>query len=246
VLFDPAKVGDLLSLDLQEQEREGIPQPADCTNPYADRSNLIRDYTPRGATWYAPTPQGLENMVRPAFGINGTAIIKDPKFSYHIVETQNCSGEHRLRQATSARLYFSAVSAFACITIDELRRVLPEAKPLIATDGAAPFYYGGRIDDESGAGVRFDFFAGTPCMISIEAVQDQLIPGVRMIDSSATPPSSCRRIPASTAFLVAARKAVDTGVRRHDDVRAAPVGQPFGHLVLKASKLSQVISQTLG
>jgi hypothetical protein len=37
-----------------------------------------------------------------------------------------------------------------------------------------------------------------------------------MADSSATPTSSCRRRPVSTASFVATKEAVDTGLRRHD------------------------------
>jgi hypothetical protein len=48
-----------------------------------------------------------------------------------------------------------------------------------------------------------------------------LIPGVRMIDSSAMPPRHAGEGRYLRLLFVAARKAVDTGLRRHDDVCGA-------------------------
>jgi hypothetical protein len=192
VLYEPDKVARTLSLTFQASGPETRQPFSNCTNPYDSSSDTI-NYTPQERSWYGTTPEGISHMPRPGFAINPPAIMGDPKFTYTVSTHKSCTGWAEPKEYTEAKIDFSYVSGYACITPQILNKVSPEAKYVYATDGAAPYYYTGKFDDKSKTTAEFGFFAGTQCMISIAITQSDK--------------SGKRFLRAKTLFLQCKRKA---------------------------------------
>ena len=60
------------------------------------------------------------------------------------------------------------MSTFDCVSSAELQHWLPAAQDVHATDGAEVWEY---ENGRTGALVTFDFFVGTPCMLSMSVAQ---------------------------------------------------------------------------
>jgi hypothetical protein len=170
VLYEPDKVARTLSLTFRASTPETRQPFSNCTNPYDSSWDTI-NYTPQERSWYGATPEGISYMHRPGFAINSPVIMGDPKFAYTVSAHKSCTGRAEPKEYTEAKIDFSYVSGYVCITPQTLSKVLPEARYVYATDGAAPYYYTGKFDDKSKATAEFDFFAGTQCMIGVTITQ---------------------------------------------------------------------------
>ncbi len=179
VLFEPDKVAKILSLTLQARAPQTREPSSNCANPY-DSSLETTSYIPQEGSWYGATPEGVPHMRRPGISINPPAIMGDPKFSYTISKHRGCTGRAEPKKYTEARIDFSYVSGYACITTQLLNNILPEAKYEFGTDGAEPYDYTGKFDDKSKTKVEFHFFAGTQCLIGISVDQSE-ISGKRLL-----------------------------------------------------------------
>lgn len=172
-LFEPDKVARLLSLSLKPGEAEMRAPFSNCGNPY-DGSSETRHYVPQEPNWYFASPEGVPHMQRPGFTINPPAVMRDPAFSYSVSKHKSCTGRSEPKEYTDARIDFSYISGYACITPQVLNRVLPQAEEGRGTDGAMPYFYSGKFDDRTWTKVNFSFFFGTECLIGVTIDQSEM------------------------------------------------------------------------
>jgi len=79
----------------------------------------------------------------------------------------------RLHDGMQATLTFNGLPAFTCLTPSNIRSAIPEAEFVMATDGLYLVQYKGRLDDDSGTTLTFDFRAGVECALAADITQDQ-------------------------------------------------------------------------
>lgn len=160
-LFDPVAVATVLGTTLQTTTSTR----SDSCYQSNERSPATTIHAvPDGAWWYRVLPTGVRNMPIPAFMINLASTSSDASFDYKIVKRQECPGT-AVRERTEANLGFGGLPSFACITQDDIRRLLPAAQLRMATDGVFFFTYEGHPDDHAATQLDFAFRAGAPCAL---------------------------------------------------------------------------------
>jgi hypothetical protein len=68
-LFDTVAVGKVLDINLQGKETEMVRQPADCSNPHSDKSDLLQKFEV-SAVWFKESSEGVPHMKYPGISIN--------------------------------------------------------------------------------------------------------------------------------------------------------------------------------
>jgi hypothetical protein len=183
-LFAPLSAARILEIDLQLESAESIPQPADCSESWKSRSVQTTKGVAAGSSWYRVLPSGAGNMEIPAAFINPAAKSGSATVGYEMVRRVQCTDRFRLQDHSKASLSFGGLPSFACITGSDIRRLLPEARPVTASDGVSLFVYQGRLDDDVGVQVEFFFRMGVPCAIAATVRQDQQA-GLRFLRADA-------------------------------------------------------------
>lgn len=116
-----------------------------------------------------PTPFGRARMAVPAFTINpGGKVAGKPALTYAVRTEHDCTGYVSLATEQTAEISFGPMSTYDCVTPDELRQWVPAATYQQGSDGAENWSY---RNNRTGARISFDFFAFTPCMLSIDVEQ---------------------------------------------------------------------------
>lgn len=170
-LFDPDTIAKILETDFQTTTTGSV-TPADCA-----RKTRLRQTTnlyPSAPFWYRVLPSGVGNVQLPAISINQAFKSGDAKFSYEVTRQVQCDDTFQLQDSTKAEMTFIGLPSFACVTEDEMKKNFPTVKFRPATDGAMPYEYQGKINDDAGTWVRFSFYFGSHCALSISIEQDQL------------------------------------------------------------------------
>ena len=170
-LFDPDTIAKILETDFQTTTTGSV-TPADCARE--PRSLQTTRLSPSAPFWYRVLPSGVGNVQLPAISINRAFKSRDAEFSYEITRQVRCDDTYQLQDSTKAEMAFIGLPSFSCVTEDEMKKLFPAVKFRRATDGATPYEYQGKIDDDSGTWVRFSFYFGSDCALSISIVQNQL------------------------------------------------------------------------
>jgi hypothetical protein len=165
-LFDPMRVEQVLHLRLKTSRREGVPQPADCSNSRGNRSLTIVEQSSR-PDWLRPTAEGIKDMPIPAFFINMAGVSGDPAFYYTEYEAKACSDRYSLPDTREANLSINGLPALACLKRDDVDK-RPGAKPVQATDGVDMIVFEALDNDQKAATLTFVYRAGAPCALSAE------------------------------------------------------------------------------
>ena len=122
----------------------------------------------------SPTPIGQRaHLDVPAVTINPATVTGDPELTYQIIHFVYCSEWPRLHDGMQAALTFNGLPAFTCLTPSNIRSAIPEAEFVMATDGVYLVQYKGRLDDDSGTTLTFNFRAGVECALAADITQDQ-------------------------------------------------------------------------
>jgi hypothetical protein len=80
----------------------------------------------------------------PSFTINSKSVQGKPAISYSPTVSKNCTSWEDVLSKSETTLKFGALSSFACLTLDDMSKTLPEFKFVAATDGLAFFSYRGK------------------------------------------------------------------------------------------------------
>ena len=168
-LFDPMRVEQVLYLRLETSQREGVPQPADCSNSRGNRSLTIIEQSSR-PDWLRPTAEGIRDMPIPAFSINRAEVSGSPAFSYAEYEAKACNDRYSLPDTREANLSINGLPALTCLKLDDVDKRLG-AKPVQATDGVDMIVFEARDNDQKAATLTFVYRAGAPCALSAEIRQ---------------------------------------------------------------------------
>jgi len=169
-LFDPDTIAKILETDFQTKTTEAV--TAGC--PREPRSLQTTRLSPSAPFWYRVLPAGAGNVQLPAISINPAFKSSDAKFSYEITRLVRCDDTYEMQDSTEAKIVFDGLPSFSCVTKDEMEKVFPTVQFRVATDGAFPYEYRGKTDDDSGTLVRFSFYFGSDCALSISIEQDQM------------------------------------------------------------------------
>jgi len=170
-LFDPDTIAKILETDFQTTITESV-TPADRARE--PRSQQTTSLSPSASFWYQGMPSGVGNFQLPAISINPPFKSRDAEFSYKITRQVRWDDTYQLQDSTKAEMAFIGLPSFSCVTEDEMKKFFPTVKFRRATDGAVTYEYQGKIDDDSGTWVRFSFYFGSECALSISIVQNQL------------------------------------------------------------------------
>lgn len=170
-LFDPDTIAKILETDFQTTITESV-TPADRARE--PRSQQTTSLSPSASFWYQGMPSGVGNFQLPAISINPPFKSRDAEFSYKITRQVRWDDTYQLQDSTKAEMAFIGLPSFSCVTEDEMKKFFPTVKFRRATDGAVTYEYQGKIDDDSGTWVRFSFYFGSDCALSISIVQNQL------------------------------------------------------------------------
>lgn len=170
-LFYPDTIAKILETDFQTTTTGSI-TPADCARvPFSLQTTRL---SPSAPFWYRVLPSGVGNVQLPAISINEAFKSRDAEFSYEIARQVRCDDTYQLQDSTKAKIAFIGLPSFSCVTVDEMEKFFPTVEFRRATDGAMPYEYRGKIDDDSGTWVRFSFYFGSDCALSISIEQSQL------------------------------------------------------------------------
>lgn len=169
-LFDPDTIAKILETDFQITTTGSV-TPVDCEQEL--RSLQTTSLSPAAPFWYRVLPSGVGNVQLPAISINPAFKSRDAEFSYKITRQVRCADTYQLQDSTTAEMAFIGLPSFACVTKDEVKKFFPTVEFRRATDGSMPYEYRGKIDDYSGTWVRFSFYFGSDCALSISIKQDQ-------------------------------------------------------------------------
>jgi hypothetical protein len=102
--FDANAVSGTLHLKLQGTEKEMLQQPADCSNPYSDKS-LLRTNFEVAADWFKESSEGVRHMKFPAAFINPAGEVGDLAIhQFRRVSQSFGSGRHRIRSLMALRM----------------------------------------------------------------------------------------------------------------------------------------------
>jgi hypothetical protein len=170
-LFDTVAVGKVLDINLQGKETEMVRQPADCSNPHSDKSDLLQKFEV-SAVWFKESSEGVPHMKYPGISINPAGAVGEPRIFYKVFKTTNCSGKFTLPVQESARIEFTGLSTFACLTAHDLANSL-HTEFQMATDGVSLSVYRPKPNDRFGGSIEFLFRFGAPCAISATLTQDE-------------------------------------------------------------------------
>ncbi len=112
-------------------------------------------------------------MTIPAAFINPADNAGKVSIGYSITRIVACTNSNNFRNRSVATFAFGGLPSFACVSDEAIRKWLPEAKFVMATDGVHFFTYQGRVDDEAGTYVRIFGRTGVSCAIGADVTQDQ-------------------------------------------------------------------------
>jgi len=171
-LFDSNATAATLGLSFKESTQEVLLPFPDC----GDGTRATAHVTAVSASdnsWFHTLPSGAGHISVPAFTINPATVSGDPTFDYKIFHSQQCTRSGRLRDHTEAVLSFAGLPAFTCLTVANIRMVLPKARLVEATDGVFMMELQGRQGDDSGTRLTFVFRAGASCALGVDVRQDE-------------------------------------------------------------------------
>lgn len=169
-LFEPARVEEILRLQLSASREETVKQPPDCLGRHGLRSEVVTRHS-SSPPWLTSTAEGVRNMPYPAAFINSSGVSGDhPMFAYEEIDTKSCNGMYDLENTGRANLRLYDLPAFACFRRDDLERKL-STEHNFATDGVDFETYRGAVNDSFGTNLRFMFRAGAPCALSVQLEQ---------------------------------------------------------------------------
>ena len=169
-LLDSNSVAHLLGMKFNEP-RTVKGKPRDCgdgTTAWIDRIEI----EPVPETWFKELPTGAGHIQVPAFMINPATTSGDPQFKYEIYHGVQCADWPRMRDKKEARVSFSGLPAFSCITGADIKKAIPEIRNSPASDGVFIMELDGRIDDDAATDLMFMFRAGVSCALGARLSQD--------------------------------------------------------------------------
>ena len=169
-LLDPNSVAHILGMKFNEP-RISKGKPRDCgdsTSSWIDKIEI----EPVQATWFKALPTGAGHIEVPAFTINPATTSGDPEFKYEIYHGVQCADWPRMRDNKEARVSFSGLPAFSCITGADIKKAIPEIRNSPASDGVFIMELDGRIDDDAATDLLFIFRAGVSCALGARLSQD--------------------------------------------------------------------------
>lgn len=169
-LFDPLSISKILGIDFQIDTSE---EASDCAQVWESRSFRTTQVTADTSSWYRVLASGAGSMEVPAAFINPATKTGDAKFSYKVMQRIDCTDRFRLQDHTEAKLSFSGLPSFACITGWDIERLLPNARFEMATDGVSLYRYQGKLDDDASTSIEFWFRMGAQCALSVSVNKDQ-------------------------------------------------------------------------
>jgi len=164
-IIDPNAMARALNTQFATQHQQEVPDDEHCEKQVGRDANSMAVFT----DFYAP---GGNFWFRSASG-GSAAKPDDPAFRYYVTQKTTCGGYHKTYPALTASMRFSNISGFACITQQQLGSVLPQAKPLQATDGWQSYGMVTAVSQNNQVAVTFDFPAGNPCMFDITIRQGE-------------------------------------------------------------------------
>ncbi|WCM22840.1 hypothetical protein NDK50_33215 [Paraburkholderia bryophila] len=173
-LNDVDKTMKLLGMGYSQKTTEMTPSPPDCSIDWHPKSTLKTDVQRTGNDWYQPTQFGVLNLAVPGSFVNPSEIVKgEPTMNYAVTHTVRCTDKFRLQDSTEAKLDLYRLPPYACVTVPDIARVFPGARPQYATDGYLPYSYEGHLDEDTGTFVTFSFRRGEGCALGISVEQSQ-------------------------------------------------------------------------
>ncbi len=173
-LEDPRTVGRLLDVHLTPSNPITL-HGSTCIGAETPEVNESEStsYVPSSEFWFQTRPEGqvivVPNMLVGTVRQTGKLIL-----SYSVLHNRMCyPGWKFINTEMEITIKFDNVPSFSCITEDRLHDIFPLAeRAAIATDGARPYFYLGRVSEHTGVSVRFDYVYGAKCLISVTLSQD--------------------------------------------------------------------------
>ncbi len=166
-LRDPGEVGRVLQSPLIPYKRRESHSPSclGTETPLVAEVETIT-YSPLAGFWFRTKPEGQEVTVPHWLGGASTKT-GEPRFNYNVSIERLCyPGWTKLSEESDASIFFDDVPRFACITQEQLKALLPQARRVLATDGAVPYSYQGKVGKDSGTFVQFLYAYGAKCLLS--------------------------------------------------------------------------------
>lgn len=181
-LFNSQSVEQILDLRLTASVRDT--KLSDCSTEVGIRDDRETSFQETDDGWYHILRSGAGHMDIPAAFINPAAKTGDAKLEYRVTRQVRCSDILGIQNYTFAQMVFENLPSFACITPAAIRSAMPAAALHMATDGVYMVDYPGRVNDETGTSLRFEYRFGAPCAISATVEQNQK-QGLRYLRASA-------------------------------------------------------------
>jgi hypothetical protein len=170
-LFDPQSLGKLLEMDLHAGMKPAYGSPRDCGDGSISTA-AVTTGSPTD-TWFHTLQGGSGHLSVPAFTINPATTTGDPVVEYKMYHSVHCRDWQRLQDATEAEISFGNLPAYACVTVADIRTAIPHAQFIPATDGVYLVSLQGRLNDDSGTKLTFNFRWGVDCALGASIRQDQ-------------------------------------------------------------------------
>jgi len=172
-LDDPGTVERILRIRLNS--RPGLAIHQSCPSSETPECEALdsKIYTPLDEFWFQRRPEGQDVAV-PSMLMGTVARTGDPRFAYSVTYKRICyPGWRTISNETEATIVFDNVPEFACVTEDQLRATLPQIqRASVATDGAVPYFYVGRIAQKTGVYVTLDYVYTVKCLLTVRIFQD--------------------------------------------------------------------------
>lgn len=169
-LFDPSSIAPMLDMGLRTETSE---QMEKCSGQAGQTRRQTTMALPGDSSWYRPLPTGVGDMEIPAAFVNPASKAGIARLDYKIEHKLDCDRGYELTDSTKAQLLFAGLPSYACFTPADIRKLFPEAKFEMATDGVSSFRYRGRVDDDAATSIEFLFRMGAPCAIAADVSKDQ-------------------------------------------------------------------------
>lgn len=171
-LFKPESVAKQLGMDLYAETEEKT--EGECPTSTGYRWHRTTRMISTGETWYRKTSDGVgETAIRGAF-THPTASAGPLQFGYSIYRHVKCNDRTGLMDSTDATVHFAGLPSFACLSPMDVQLLLPGASFHQATDGVSLVWYRGRLDDDVGVAIKFNFREGAKCALSADVSQSQM------------------------------------------------------------------------
>ncbi len=172
-LNDPESIARILDLKFEIVTRQKTPTTGgDCLDNLATHSSVEKTAVLIGANWYHSLPSGVQNIEVKFF--EHARKMGPPSLSY-TVDQISCLDRHvyRRRDSTVARMDFIDLPGFACITADDIKTYMPDAKFIMGTDMHYEYAYRGKQGGTAGTSLSFSYYSNIPCALDAKVAQNQ-------------------------------------------------------------------------